>query len=66
MGQRGAVMTSRPGRIKQIVDISIDSRTATEDLRSDPRFVHYRHEIWTLLRDEVNRARSQELEDTHV
>ncbi|GIF09235.1 ABC transporter ATP-binding protein [Actinoplanes siamensis] len=62
LGQRVAVMTSRPGRIKQVVEVPIDSRSATDDLRSDPRFAHYRHEIWTLLRDEVSRARSQELE----
>ncbi|MFC7529815.1 ABC transporter ATP-binding protein [Actinoplanes sp. GCM10030250] len=66
LGQRVAVMTSRPGRIKEIVDIPLTARSATEDLRSDPQFAHYRHEIWTLLRDEVNRARSEELEGTHV
>jgi NitT/TauT family transport system ATP-binding protein len=61
LGQRVAVMTSRPGRIKQIVDIPLTSRTAAEDLRSDPQFGRYRHEIWTLLRDEVTRARRAEL-----
>ncbi|MBG0568584.1 ABC transporter ATP-binding protein [Actinoplanes aureus] len=66
LGQRVAVLTSRPGRIKQIVDIPIDARSATEDLRSDPQFAHYRHEIWTLLRDEVNKARSEELEVNRV
>ncbi|MEV6302941.1 ABC transporter ATP-binding protein [Actinoplanes sp. NPDC051861] len=57
LGQRVAVMTSRPGRIKQIVDIPLTSRSATEDLRSDPEFTHYRHEIWTLLRDELESTR---------
>ena len=66
LGRRVAVMTSRPGRIKQIVDVGIDARSATEDLRSDPQFAHYRHEIWTLLRDEVKKARNEELEATHV
>ncbi|MEU4420164.1 ABC transporter ATP-binding protein [Actinoplanes sp. NPDC024001] len=66
LGQRVAVMTSRPGRIKQIVDVPIDARSATEDLRSDPQFAHYRHEIWSLLRDEVSKARSEELEVTRV
>jgi NitT/TauT family transport system ATP-binding protein len=61
LGQRVAVLTSRPGRIKEVVDVPIDARSATEDLRSDPRFTHYRHEIWTLLRDEVDRARNEEL-----
>ena len=60
LGQRVAVMTSRPGRIKQIIDIPLQSRTASEDLRSDPTFARYRHEIWSMLRDEVVKAQAQE------
>ena len=60
LGQRVAVMTSRPGRIKHIIDVPITARKVTEDLRSDPMFVRYRHEIWTLLRDEVRKAQAQE------
>src|SRR2546421_1133370 len=60
LGQRVAVMTSRPGRIKRIIDIPLGSRTAIEDLRSDPTFARYRHEIWSLLRDEVVKAQAQE------
>lgn len=59
LGQRVAVLTSRPGRIKQIVDVDIDR--SAEDVRSDAGFRAQRHHIWTLLRDEVERARSQEL-----
>jgi NitT/TauT family transport system ATP-binding protein len=66
LGQRVAVMTSRPGRIKQIVDIPLGSRTSTEDLRSDPAFTRYRHEIWSLLRDEVVKARTQERDTTYA
>ncbi|MEV4641724.1 ABC transporter ATP-binding protein [Actinoplanes sp. NPDC049548] len=61
LGQRVAVMTSRPGRIKEVVDIPLTARSATEDLRSDPEFAHYRHVIWNLLRDEVHKARNAEL-----
>jgi NitT/TauT family transport system ATP-binding protein len=60
LGQRVAIMTSRPGRIKQIVDVPLGSRSAAEDLRSDPAFARYRHEIWSLLRDEVVKAQAQE------
>lgn len=59
LGQRVAVLTSRPGRIKTIVDVSID-RTA-EDIRSGAGFRTLRHHIWTLLHSEVERARSEEL-----
>src|SRR2546423_6447819 len=60
LGQRVAVMTSRPGRVKEIIDIPLGSRTAAEDLRSDPAFARYRHEIWCLLRDEVVKAQAEE------
>jgi NitT/TauT family transport system ATP-binding protein len=61
LGQRVAVMTSRPGRIKQVVEIALDSRRAGEDLRSDPRFARYRHAVWSLLRDEVVKAQAEEV-----
>ncbi|GAA3867737.1 ABC transporter ATP-binding protein [Saccharothrix violaceirubra] len=62
LGQRVAVLTSRPGRIKQVVPIDLGSRTDTVDLRSSTEFARHRHEIWTLLHDEV--ARAQEWEKT--
>ena len=56
LGQRVAVLSSRPGRLKALVDIDLGDRESATDLRSDPEFVAYRHEIWTLLHDEVRRA----------
>ncbi|GBF74722.1 ABC transporter ATP-binding protein [Paenibacillus sp. 598K] len=64
LGQRVAVMSSRPGRIKQVIDIPFASRDLAGDLRSDPAFVQLRHEIWELLRDEVSRAQEQEKSKT--
>ncbi|MCZ1005647.1 ABC transporter ATP-binding protein [Streptomyces lydicus] len=66
LGQRVAVMTSRPGRIKQVVPIGFDSRTETDDLRSSPEFAGYRYEIWTLLHDEVTRTQLLEKEEVSV
>jgi NitT/TauT family transport system ATP-binding protein len=60
LGQRVAVLTSRPGRIKAIVDVELD-RGTDDDIRSSQRFRDYRHEIWTLLHSEVQRAASLEL-----
>lgn len=60
LGQRVAVMTSRPGRIKQVIDIPFQSRRSEEDLRSNPDFVKLRHEVWELLKDEVSKAQEQE------
>ncbi|MER6946912.1 ABC transporter ATP-binding protein [Nonomuraea sp. NPDC000554] len=51
LGQRVAVMTPSPGRIREIIAIDFDSREG--DPRADPRFGEYRHAIWTLLREEA-------------
>lgn len=60
LGQRVAVLTSRPGRVKQVVPIELTDRTAVTDLRSRPEFARYRHQIWELLHDEVARAQQFE------
>jgi NitT/TauT family transport system ATP-binding protein len=66
LGQRVAVMTSRPGRVKQVVPVALGSRTATDDLRSSPEFARHRHRIWSLLHDEVTRAQRLEKEEASV
>lgn len=60
LGQRVAVLTSRPGTVKDVVDIDLGDRPAGEDIRSAPEFAHYRHHIWSLLRSEVDRAQEAE------
>ena len=40
-------LTSRPGRVKTIVDIDIDR--SGDDVRSGEEFRVFRHRIWTLL-----------------
>lgn len=63
LGQRVAVMSARPGRIRALVDIDLDrSGAADEDLRSTPAFAAYRHEIWALLRQATRRARLEEVD----
>jgi NitT/TauT family transport system ATP-binding protein len=57
LGQRVAVMTSRPGRIKEVVDVRLSVRDAEDDVRSSPEFAAYRHQVWSLLRDEVTAVR---------
>jgi NitT/TauT family transport system ATP-binding protein len=56
LGQRVAVMTSRPGRIKYVVEIPEALRNESEDVRSLPEFGPVRHEVWSLLREEVLKA----------
>ena len=59
LGGRVALMTSRPGRIKTIVDIP-DSLRQADDRRAHPDFVEVRNHIWSLLKSEVQRAQEQE------
>ncbi|MET4388248.1 NitT/TauT family transport system ATP-binding protein [Bradyrhizobium sp. F1.4.3] len=61
LGQRVAVMTSRPGRIKQVIDIPDVLRSEADDVRSLPEFGRVRHEVWSLLRDEVLKAQQGQL-----
>ncbi|HKU29251.1 MAG TPA: ABC transporter ATP-binding protein [Arthrobacter sp.] len=56
LGQRVAVLSARPGRLKEIVDVDIPDRDGDEDVRSHPAFVEQRHKVWTLLHDEVRVA----------
>jgi NitT/TauT family transport system ATP-binding protein len=62
LGQRVAVMTPRPGRIKQVIDVPLESRSREEDLRATPEFSRLRHEVWSLLRDEFRQAQILERE----
>jgi NitT/TauT family transport system ATP-binding protein len=50
LGQRVAVMTTRPGRIDTVLDIVLDRGSTEVDLRSTAQFAQYRHQIWNLLR----------------
>ncbi|MEV7430816.1 ABC transporter ATP-binding protein [Nocardioides sp. NPDC092400] len=62
LGQRVAVMSSRPGRVKEVVDIDLDRSAAVEsDIRSTPEFAAYRHHVWASLRQQPAR-RLEEVE----
>lgn len=62
LGTRVALMTSRPGRIKNIIDIPESLRLA-DDRREHPEFLEVRNELWSQLRDEVKRAQELERRD---
>ncbi|TWB62901.1 hypothetical protein [Bradyrhizobium sacchari] len=57
-------MTSRPGRIKQIVDVPEVLGSEDEDVRSLPKFGHIQHEVWSLLCEEVQKAQQGQLTDS--
>jgi NitT/TauT family transport system ATP-binding protein len=58
LADRVAIMTARPGRIKEIVKIPLSRRLRFEnnDIRSSSEFVRLRHELWGLLREEVDQS----------
>src|SRR4051812_31823632 len=58
LGQRVAVMSSRPGSIRQVIDVRLDRSSAgEEDIRAGQAFAAYRHQVWTLLRERPSQRR---------
>ncbi|WP_404294369.1 ABC transporter ATP-binding protein (plasmid) [Microvirga sp. RSM25] len=55
LADRVAVMTARPARVKEIIDIDLP-RPRDGDIRSSLAFNEHRARVWEALRDEVNRA----------
>jgi NitT/TauT family transport system ATP-binding protein len=49
LGDRVAVMTARPGRIKEVIDMPFRHPRDVETVRADPRFVELRQHIWHQL-----------------
>jgi NitT/TauT family transport system ATP-binding protein len=57
LGDRIAVMTTRPGRIKEILDMPFGRPRDVDAMRTDPRFGELRQHIWRQL----HTARPQQL-----
>lgn len=57
LGDRVVVMTSSPGRFKEILDIPFQRPRDLQTLRTTPEFVETCRAIWELLREEVLNAR---------
>ena len=60
LSQRVAIMTSRPGRIKEIIEIPASLQSKGEDIRSSADYGKIRHHIWSLLSEEVIKAQALE------
>jgi NitT/TauT family transport system ATP-binding protein len=56
LGQRVAVMSARPGRIKSIIDIPLKTDKAVADARANPEFGRLSQIVWEELRDEIAAA----------
>lgn len=55
LSDRVAVMTARPGTIKDIIEVPLP-RPRTEEIRNSAEFVRLRQYAWELIKDEVNKA----------
>ena len=49
LGDRIAVMTARPGRVKEVLDMPFGWPRNADAVRSDPRFTEFRLHIWHQL-----------------
>jgi NitT/TauT family transport system ATP-binding protein len=49
LGDRIAVMTARPGRIKELIELPFGRPRDVEAVRADPRFAELRAHIWRQL-----------------
>ena len=58
LADRIVVMTARPGRVKQIIDVDLP-RPRDGDIRASDAFNAYRAEVWEALRDEVDKAQRE-------
>lgn len=55
LADRVAVMTARPGVVKQLIDIDLE-RPRNGNIRSSNEFAQNRHKVWDALKDEVLKA----------
>ena len=61
LGDRVVVMTTRPGRIKEIVPVPLERPRWNHDAKAEPEYIRLREHIWDLLREEAyHHARGEE------
>ena len=58
LGDRIAVMTARPGRVRELIDVPFGRPREPAAIRADPRYARLREHIWNELRPEVAAART--------
>jgi len=54
LSDRVVVMTRRPSRVKQIINVPLPRPRYSYDARSEPEFGRLRHEAWETLKEEID------------
>ena len=63
MGDRVAVLSTRPGRVKRIIDIPFGHPRNVSEIFADTRFGKLRNTVWEELRDEASAELEHVIED---
>ena len=53
LSEKVVIMTTRPGRIKSIVDIELDRSRNREEIMTSAEFARLRNQVWLEVREEV-------------
>jgi NitT/TauT family transport system ATP-binding protein len=61
LGDRVAVMSARPGRIKEMIEMPFGRPRDMDSVRADPRFAELRQHIWRQLHTAPARAARKEI-----
>jgi NitT/TauT family transport system ATP-binding protein len=56
LGDRVAVLSARPGRLREMVEVPFPRPRQMDEVRADPRFAELREHIWSGLRPEAAAA----------
>lgn len=65
LGDRAVVMTAHPGRIKEIIEVPFERPRNLIKISTTPEFAELKLRIWSVLEEEVNRARLEAGEFSH-
>lgn len=63
LADRILVMTAAPGRVKAIVEVPFLRPRQPYEMRADPRYGQLTHHLWELIREEVLKAKAEEMRE---